>query len=274
MINTTFAKLWRRYVIPGLRDEVETVPVLPLSVFAFDDGGNAFTRSMLSTFTYWDLLPVATTVTAVSDKYSLLLGSNTPLATQSTKGGLTLTTGATATNAAGVGGIAATGFAVPIELTNNIVFRTRINLAALVTMWATAGLSQTSTVAGILPGVAAIDQAQFIADPTNALTATTLATNAQALNWILSANVAGTAVYFFTNIPIVAGVDYPLQINGIQTALGAMWQFYINGNLIWTSTAAATVGSAVKPVIAVETTANATAAIDVRYAQLERSAGQ
>lgn len=274
MIPTTIAKILRQFLISGLRDELEAVTVLPLSSWCFDDGGNSFTRSLLSTFNYWDLLPVATTVTAVSDKYTLLLGSNTPLATQSTKGGLTLTTGATSTNLAGVGGIAATGFAVPIETTNNIVFRTRVNLASVATMWATAGLSQTSTAAGVPVAVAAIDQAQFLADPTNALVANTGATAAQALNWILCTNVAGTCAYIFTSIPIVALVDYQLQINGIQSGSLALWQYSINGNVVGTSVAGATIGTAVKPVIGVETTANATAAMDVRYAQLERSAGQ
>lgn len=271
MILTSLARITRRYLNGGLlRDLVESMVVFPLSTYQFDDQGNSISRQLLSTFDYFDLLPVATTVTAVSDKYTLLLGTNTPVAAQSTSGGLTLTTGATATNLAGVGGIASTGFSVPIKATNNIVFRSRINLASLLTMWATVGLSQTSTAAGVPIAVGAIDQAQFLADPTNSLTATTGATAAQALNWILCSNVAGTCKYIFTNIAIVAAQDVALMIT---LSSGLLWSYYINGTLAGTSTVAATLNTAVKPVIGVETTANATAAIDVRYAQLERSPG-
>lgn len=265
---TSLALVFRRFLPnPEKRDSQEQVPVIPLSSWQFDSGGNSYTASLLRSFSYWELLPAAA-VTAPTDKLTLLIGANTPVAAQSASGGLSLTTGATATNQSGVAGIAATGFAVPVRANNNVVFRTRVQLASLATMLATIGLG--TAVASIVIAQAAADSAQFLADPTNSLTGTTGATNAQALNWIICTNVAGVSTYIFTNIPLVAAVDVDLLIT-INPNL--TYNYYINGVLVGTSVTPATVNAALRVLIGVETLAAATANMLVRYAQLERSIG-
>jgi hypothetical protein len=249
-------------------DYRETEVVRQLSKYRYNSLLSSITVGLISTCDVFDLLPVATTVTAVSDKFHLLLGSNTPLATQSTKGGLTLTTGATSTNIAGVGGIANTGMSHVISATNGIIWRGRVNLASLATALYTAGLSATNTAIAINPG-GSVDAAQFLADPTNSLTATTGATAAQALNWILCTSVAGTSAYQFTNVPIVAGQDQELSIT-VNPGLDVT--YLINHVAVNTAVTAALTNAAVlKSVIGVETLATATAAMDVRYDELEVS---
>lgn len=249
-------------IIDETGDYREAMTVKPLSKYFINSNLQSFSVGYISTLDVFDLLPVATTVTAVSDKFHLLLGSNTPLATQSTKGGLTLTTGGTNTNIAGVGGIVNTGMSHVISATNGIIWRARVNLASVATMLATAGLSATATAIAINPG-GSVDAAQFLADPTNALTATTGATAAQALNWILCTSVAGTSAYQFTTVPIVALQDVELAIT-VNAGLDVTYYInHVQANPV--ATLALTAAAVLKSVIGVETLATATAAMDVRY---------
>lgn len=246
-------------------DYREAMTIKPLSRYRINSNLTGFCVALLSTTDVFELLPVATTVTAVSDKFHLLLGSNTPVATQSSKGGLTLTTGGTNTNIAGIGGILNTGMSQTLTATNAVIWRARVNLASVAAMFATAGISETNTAIAINPG-GSVDAAQFLADPTNSLTATTGATAAQALNWILCTSVNGTSAYLFTSIPIVALQDVELSIvvNADLTVT-----YNINHASVGTSVASITANSIVKSVIGVETLATATAAMDVRYDTLE-----
>ncbi len=224
--------------------------------------------SMLNVFNWFDLLP-ASSVAAGSDKYTTLIGSNTPVATQSATGGLTLTTGGTNTNIAGVAGVAATGFAVPLTATNFVIFRSRVNIPSLATMYVSMGLATAVTaITPILGGSA--DGAQFLADPTNSLVASTGATTAQSLNWILVTTVNGTSTYIFTGIPIVALQDTVLDIV-INPNL--TYNYYINGVLAGTSVTPGTLNAALRVIGGVETLATATAAVTIRFIQLERQIG-
>lgn len=249
-------------------DYREAMVVKPLSKYFINSNLQSFSVGFVSTLDVFDLLPVATTVTAVSDKFHLLLGTNTPVASQSVKGGLTLTTGSTNTNIAGIGGIVNTGMSYAATATNALIWRARVNLASLATMLATAGISETATAIAINPG-GAVDAAQFLADPTNSLTATTGATAAQALNWILCTSVAGTSAYQFTTVPIVAGQDVELAIT-VNAGLDVSYFInHVQANPL--PTLALTASSVIKSVIGVETLATATAAMDVRYDLLEVS---
>lgn len=259
---------WARKNLLGLGDSEETITVRPLSRLQFDGSGNGHTVSLLSSLTYFELLPVVTTVVATSEKLCLLIGTNTPVAAQSTTGGLKLTTGATNTNQAGVGGIAATGFTAPITATNGITFRTRVSVASLLTMLASAGLNQNPT--DIDPTATAGEGCTFVFDPTNSMVAATAATAAQALNIILASKVAGADTFIFTNVPIVANQDYDLaiQLNADLTA-----SYYVNTVLVGTSPALATANATLAVLAGVRTLANTAAAMNVRFAQLARLIG-
>jgi len=255
----------------------EIFPVNPASNYEFDDFGNSVAPSRIRTFDYFDLLP-ATAVAAGTDKYYLLYGANTPTIAQSTTAGALLTSGATATNSAGLAGIASTGSAGPITVNNGLKMQTRINLASLTTMYAVAGWTSNvaTPIAGTVPGASATEQALFLADPGNTLSATntggtiTAATAAQALNWIVCSNVNGTTVYTFTNVPIVAGLDVVLTValNG-----SGQWTYYINNVLVATQVATATANAAMKAVVSVLNTASAAASMSVRYLDTQRFIG-
>lgn len=262
----TFLKQFRQNLL-GQGDSQETVEINGPSSMEFGNQGEGLSIPWTSSFSYFELLPVVTTVVATSDKLSLLLGANTPVATQDAKGGLRLTTGATGTNQAAVAGIVNTGFSAVLSATNGLVYRTRISLVSLLTMFASAGLNSLAT--DVNPMATAGDGAAFLADPTNSLTATTGATAAQALNWILCYKVAGVYTYAFTTVPLAAGVDVPLRIS-MQTDLTA--KMYINSTLVGTSPAL-TAGAVLKPITGVETTAAATAALSVRYERFSRLIG-
>lgn len=263
----TFAK-WARQNLLGMGDSEETLSVKPLSRIQFDGSGNGHTVSLLSSTTYFELLPVVTTVVATSEKLALLIGTNTPVAAQSTKGGLKLTTGATNTNQAGVGGIAATGFTAPITATNGLSFRTRVSIASLATILASAGLNQNPT--DIDPTATAGEGVTFVFDPTNSMVAATGATAAQAANIIIASKVNGADTFIFTNVPIVAGQDYDLfiQLNADLTATCS-----INAVVVGTSPALATANATLSVLAGVRTLANAIASMDVRFAQMARLIG-
>lgn len=254
--------------VPPAGQEREIINTFGVGQLQFGNQGQAICVSKLNDFDWFSLLPAAS-VAAGSDKLTTLLGTNTPLATQSATGGLTLTTGATNTNIAGVAAVAATGFSVPITATNFVVFRSRINLPSLATMYASVGLATVVTAISPILGSTA-DGAQFLADPTNSLTASTLATTAQALNWILVTTVNGTSTYIFTGIPIVALQD---QVLDIVVNTNLTYSYYINSVLAGTSVTPGTLNATLKVIAGVETLASATAAVTIRFIQLERQIG-
>jgi hypothetical protein len=252
----------------GLFESQEIVPIKTISNLQYGSFQQAVSVSKLNVFDWFDLLPVVTTVTATTDKWVLLIGSNTPVAAQSTTGGLLLSTGATSGNQAGIAGIAATGTAVPITATNNIIFRSRVQLPSLTTCFFSMGLN--STVTNVNPITDGAEGASFLADPTNSLTASTGATAAQALNWILVNSVATVVTYTFTNVPIIAAVDYQLDL---VLNPNLTWSYFINGVLVATPAAVATLNTVVKVIGGVDTTANTVATAIIRFYQLERSIG-
>ena len=252
----------------GIFETQEIIPVKPISNLQYGAFGESISVSKLNVFDWFDLLPVATTVVATSDKYVLLIGSNTPVAAQSTTGGLLLSTGATTGNQAGIAGISATGSAAPITATNQLILRSRVQLPSLTTNYLSMGLN--STVTNVNPIADGAEGASFLADPTNSLTASTGATAAQALNWILVTSVATVVTYTFTNVPILAAIDY--QLNIILNP-NLTWSFYINSVLAGTPAAVATLNTVVKIIGGVDTTANTVATGIIRYWQLERSIG-
>ena len=251
---------------PGA-DSLETVNLTPPGYVWIGNNGATIALPLMSIIDFFDRLPVVTTVVATSDRYNLLLGSNTPVAAQDAKGGLTLTTGATGTNQAAVAGIVNTGFSAALSVTNHVAYRARVNLASLATMFASAGINSLAT--DVNPMATAGDGAAFLADPTNSLTATTGATAAQALNWILCYKVGGAYTYAFTSVPLAAALDVYLKIQVNPDLTASM---YIEDVLVGTSPAL-TAGAVVKPLAGVETTASATAAMSVRFEIFSRDIG-
>lgn len=262
---------WYRFglsnVPPG-GQEREIFNTFGIANVQFGNRAQAVCVSMLNVFDWFDLLPAAS-VAAATDKYTVLIGSNTPLATQSVTGGLLLTTGATSTNQAGVAGVASTGFSVPLTATNFAIFRARMNITSLATMLVSCGMATTVTSLNPVFG-GSVDGAMFLADPTNSLVASTAATTAQALNWILVTTVNGTSTYIFTGIPIVAGQDQNLDI---VVNPNLTYTYYINSVAAGTSVTAGTVNSALRVLAGVETLASATASAAIRFIQLERQIG-
>lgn len=270
MILQSMISFSRRYLGgPELRDSTERVNVYPLSTLQFDGNGNSFTRQLLSSFTYWELLPAAS-VAVGTDKLTTLVGGSATVA-QSVRGGILISGPTSNTSPASVAGVATSGFSAPFTATNNLIFRTQIYIPTLVQGFTTAGLS--TNVAAPTIAVSGADAAQFLADPTNLYASTTGATTAQAANWILCTNVAGTSSYIFTNVPIVAGQDIALQIvlNSNLT-----YSYFINGALVGTSPIAtpATLNANLKVIVGCENASTGLAnALEIRYAQFERSPG-
>lgn len=249
-------------------DYREAMPVNPVSEYRYNSLLSSISVSINHTLDVFDLLPAAA-VAAGTDKFHLLIGANTPVAAQSPTSGLLLTTGATNTNQSGIAGVATTGMSRTLTATNGLVFRARVNLTSLATMLATIGLS--TAVASIAINQGAADQAQFLADPTNSLTGTTGATAAQAANWILCTNVAGTSAFIFTTVSLVAGQDVELSI--VLNA-NLTYSYFINHSLIGTSAASATANATVRSLVGVETLTAATASMAVRYDEIETAVGQ
>lgn len=251
----------------GLVTSQEIVSIKPLSRIQYNSVGASSSVSLLNEFDWFSLLPAAA-VAAGTDKLVTLLGTNTPLVAQSATGGALFSTGATNTNQSGVTFVANTGFSVPITATNQLIFRARVQLPSLVTNFVSIGLNSVGT--SISPVTNAGEGACFLADPTNALTASTGATAAQALNWICITSVAGTLAYTFTNVPIFAGQDVMLSIS-IDPDL--TWNFFINELVVSQPVPVATANTAIGVYGGVRTLANTVATAIIRFAQLERSIG-
>lgn len=251
----------------GLVDSQEIVPIKPVSRLQYNSVGASSSVSLLNEFDFFSLLPAAV-VAAGTDKLVTLLGTNTPLVSQSTTGGALFSTGGTNTNQSGVTFVASTGFSVPISATNQIIFRARVNLPSLVTNFFSIGMNSVGTSAS--PNTNAGEGACFLADPTNNLTASTGATAAQALNWICVNSLAGVMTYTFTNVPIFAGQDVMLAL---VLNPNLTWSFYINEILVANPVTLSTLTTVIGVYAAVRTLANTVATAIIRFAQLERSIG-
>lgn len=249
-------------------DSQENVTILPESRNRYGAGGGTVNVPIISFTDVFGLLPAAA-VAAGTDTYTKLIGSNTPLAAQATKGGLTLTTGGTNTNQAGAAGVATTVFQLPITANGMMVFRARVNVPSLTAVaYYSCGLNQNPT--DVDPTATAGEGVTLIADPTNALTGTTGATAAQALNWIMASKVAGADTFIFTGIPILAGIEtgIKIQLNADLTATVT-----VEGITAGTSPALATASATLSALVGVRTLATATATMDVRYVEMGRLIG-
>ncbi len=251
---------------PDQGNQLETVAIVPHSTPYWGGNGETLALPILTEIDNFSLLPAAA-VAAGTDPFVTLVGTNTPVAAQDTKGGVSLTTGATNTNQAAIAGVATTGFSFALTTTNGVQYRSRVNLKSLATMYASSGINSLAT--DVNPMATNGDGAAFLADPTNALTATHGATAAQALNWILCYKVNGVFTYAFTSIPLVAGLDVRHQINVNPDYTCSM---YIDGVLVGTSPAL-TAAAVVKPLIGVRTLAAATAQVSARFVIYGRNIG-
>ena len=269
-IGSTLYRAYRYFQGPtsGQVDQREDTVIVPDSVNRFGATGATVNVPILNVLEWFSLLPAAAVAAATCKLYTLI-GSGTPVAAQSTKGGLRLTTGATATNQAGVAGIAATGTTFPITASSFIVLHGRIFVPSLTTVaYYSAGLNQNPTDINLM--ATAGEGVQILADPTNILTATTGATAAQALNWIICYKINGAYSYIFTSIPVTPGVDtrFVIQMQPDLTATVT-----INGVLAGTTNPLATANATLSGIAGVRTNAAATAYTEIRFLQMGRSIG-
>lgn len=175
------------------------------------------------------LLPAAAVATG-SDKLVVITGTGTEVIARSTTGGVNLKTQAT-TPADGdnvfAAAVSTTAFNAPISSVSALHFATQIKIGAtaFATMFASFGLNENLT--DVDPTGTAGDGAMFLYDPTEEVT--TGLTTAQHLNWILCHKVDGTDTFTATDIPVVAGQLYDLDI-----VLGSDLKadFYIDGNRV------------------------------------------
>jgi hypothetical protein len=180
-------------------------------------------------FTDFALLPAAAVATG-SDKLILISGTGTEVIARSATGGVNLksqaTTPADGDNIIGVA-VSTTAFNAPITAASLIWFATQVSIGAtgFATCFASFGLNENLT--DVDPTGTAGEGAMFLYDPTVEVT-TGLATAAHA-NWILCHKVNGTDTFTATDIPVVAGQLYDLDIK-IGSDLKA--KFYIDGNYV------------------------------------------
>lgn len=200
------------------------------------------------------------------------VGTGTEVITRAAKGGENLQTQAT-TPADGdnvyYAPVTSSGLITPIRAGARPSFSTQVSIGstALATMFASFGLNENPT--DVDPTGTVGEGAMFFYDPTAEFV--TGFTAAQKLCWGLAHKVDGTDTFTATTIPVVAGVDYALDIF-IQEDLTA--KFYINGEYVGTGPAL-TSGDSVSAFVGAELTATPAgqADFDCRFIQVGRLAG-
>ena len=225
-------------------------------------GGVLRSFSHMASRTNFAELPAAA-VAAATDKLLITVGTGTEVIARSTtaKGrGVNIktqvTTPADADNVLllpPTGG----GFINAVDDLTLIRFSTKLSLAQITLMLASAGLSELLTDPN--PTETAGEGALFLADPEE--TVTTGLTAAQHANWILAYKVAGVDTFAATTIPLVVDRPYDLDVQLNEDLTASM---YINGVLVGTSPAL-TDGDAINPFIALETNTGAQRDADVRF---------
>lgn len=265
---TKLLKLFRRG--SNADDAIESITVLPNSRLAFDNFGAAYNHHLLQSFTYFELLPVITTVVATAEPRFLVVGTSAVSADvlQSTTGGIKMSTHGGNNDITSIGAIAATGMVLPISATSLIRFRTRVMLELLTTELVAVGLNQTRASADVDPTASAGEGATFVFDPGKVIT-TGLAAGAEN-NWILAWKINGVDSFADSGIPVVALRDYDFRIE-IGTDLKPL--FYIDEVLVGTGGALATASATVGPLIGVKALAAAARVIHTRFVSLGRAIG-
>ncbi len=244
-------------------DQQQDVSVPIPGILRFDSQGKAVGLPLIGILDTFELLP-ATAVAAGTSSFFLLTGTSAVAPAQAATGGVQLVSNTT--NATILAGVATSGMSATIRAGSNIEFRTRLNLAAVAAVIASAGLQETTTANDPSPVATAGEGAMFLFDPT--ATVSTGLTAAQHLNWILAHKVNGTDTFTATTIPVAAGVDYELVVK-IQENLTAF--YYINGAYVGVGPTLTT-GDIVRGFLGAKGTA-AAQTLTVRFASLNRNIG-
>lgn len=246
-------------------DKRSLVPVNGHSVVRFNAQGDPLTDSILNSFEYFELLPAAAVAVGTS-KLVTVLGT-TPTVIQSPTGGVQLQSIATATNQAGVGAVATTGFTALLTGANQLRFSSRVSLPVITKVIVSAGLNQTP--ADVDPSVAAGDGAAFVFDPDLAASNPAVAPVSGA-NWLLHSKVAGVDTWVDSGVKVLAAQDYDLRI---ELDANKVPSYYINDVLVGTNTALATGGANVGVCAGIRTTEALAKVMHIRFARLSRLIG-
>ena len=236
-------------------------------------GGNQKARCtpIWTALTVFSLLPT-TTPTAGKDDMLITLGTGTEVVARATKGGINLKTQAStpADNDNALLKPANTDCAMQcvIRAASKIRFSTRVNLTALLTEVVSAGLDENVTTP--IPDATAGDGAAICFDPGEEMGDSL--TTAQHANWILTEKVDGTDTYIDSGVPVLAGIDYELEI---QIGEDLKPKYYINGELVGTGASALTSGDTVSALVGLQVNGTPAGQIDmdIRYVAVERNIG-
>ena len=209
---------------------------------------------------------------AAQSLLGVVAGTGTEVIARSTTGGINFKTQVT-TPADGdnvyFAPVTNSGLRAPMTAASGITFSTQVAIGstALATMFASFGLNENPT--DVDPTGTAGDGAMFVYDPTAEFI--TGATTAQKLCWALAHKVNGADTFTFTTIPVIAGVDYALEIK-IGDDLIA--DYYIN-DVLAGSSPALTSGDSVSAFVGAELTAtpDGQADFDCRFIQVGRQVG-
>lgn len=209
------------------KDGDQHVFVPPLCSLITNSQGNYRAIPIHAAMSTFQLLPGATSAAAGKDPYFISLGVGTEVIARAAKGGVNVKTQVTVpanSDDAMLTGLANNGTSVPLTSASLPRLATRVNLSQITLELFSATLDETFTSAD--PTVSAGDGAGFVFDPTGAIHGLGAAANP---NWLMYQKVAGADVFVDTGIPVVAGVDYDLEV-AYDTSL--IPSFLLNGNQV------------------------------------------
>lgn len=214
----------RRYSIPAPNGS---------QLFMLPDGPRMIPGA--SGFSNFSLLPAATTLAAGKDPLLVTIGTGTEVVTRKTGGGINIKTQASSPadndNAILIGVAGSPSFVTWNLTAGSIIaprFRTRVRLNQIEELVFGAGLDQNIT--NPVSSATAGDGASFQFDPGSEVS---MHAN-QATNWILAQKKNGTDTYLDSGIPVLAGVDYELEIRWSDALVPS---YYIDGVLVGTGVA-------------------------------------
>lgn len=243
----------------------DTISIEAASVTAFVEGEIILLIGIQNT-------EISSAFDAAQGLLGVVAGTGTEVIARSTTGGINFKTQAS-TPADGdnvyFAPVTNSGLRAPMTAASGITFSTQVAIGstALATMFASFGLNENPT--DVDPTGTAGDGAMFVYDPTAEFI--TGATTAQKLCWALAHKVNGADTFTFTTIPVIAGVDYALEIK-IGDDLIA--DYYIN-DVLAGSSPALTSGDSVSAFVGAELTATPAgqADFDCRFIQVGRQVG-
>lgn len=252
-------------------DSYQGLSVPPNSRLRFGNQRQGIAEPLLYELDSFPKLPVITTAVATSDQFFLVAGTNAVSAdvTQADKGGIKMATHGSDNDQTLLAAASNMRFHPKITATDLIEFAAQVSVGQIGALSGFSSFGLNENVTAVDPTGTAGEGAMFWADPANEVTATHLATAAQALNWILAYKVNGADTFAFTSVPIQAGVDVFLEIK-MGTDLKPL--MYIDGVLVGTGPAM-TLNDSWKAFAGIQAGAASAQFIEVRYIATGRQIG-